>query len=146
MALGLFATAFGYLKGAPAGRSDARMGAAPSQYDPDLECVLLQMGVLADVRMTQRAQELSAVGFERRQQGYEAAERQFDFILRCHSVSLETRQAWLATLMYALRCEVERQDLAKLVKRSAALGAMPTLALDAPAEDMPEGVADHSPR
>lgn len=81
----------------------------------------MQMSVLSQARMKQRAKELSAVGFERRRQGYEACERELDYVLRCHSVAPEMRQRWLATLMYTLRCEVERQDLSQLMKRAAAL-------------------------
>lgn len=88
-------------------------------YDPDLESFLLQMSVLSEVRVKQRAQELCVLGFERRQQAYETAERQFDYLLRCHTVPADVRQKWLSALMYTLRCEVERQDLAQLMKRAA---------------------------
>lgn len=115
--VGLFSTAWRLVAKRRAGERDVKD--ARSDYDPDLECFLLQMSVLSQVRMKQRAQDLSAVGFERRQQGYEASERELDYVLRCHSVAPELRQRWLATLMYTLRCEVERQDLSQLMKRSA---------------------------
>lgn len=117
--MGLISIAWRLVVGRPAPGHDEQD--LHSAYDADLECFLLQMSVLSQVRMKQRAQELSAVGFERRQQGYEAAERELDYVLRCHSVAPELRQHWLATLMYTLRCEVERQDLSQLMKRTATL-------------------------
>lgn len=117
--MGLFSTAWRHLAGRAASeRDDADTG---SGYDPDLECFLLQMNVLSQARMVQRARELCAVGFERRQQGYEATEREFDYVLRCNSVAPRMRERWLAAMMYALRCEVERQDLSQMMKRSAAM-------------------------
>lgn len=83
------------------------------------------MSVLSQVRVKKRAQDLSAVGFERRQQGYEASERELDYVLRCHSVPADLHQRWLTTLMYTLRVEVERQDLSRLMRRSAAVSATP---------------------
>lgn len=119
MGVGLLSRAWRLLAGHRAADRDAND--ARSDYDPDLECFLLQMSVLSQVRMKQRAQDLSAVGFERRQQGYEVSERELDYVLRCHAVGPELRQRWLSALMYTLRCEVERQDLSRLMKRSAAL-------------------------
>lgn len=118
--MGLISTALRLVAGRPAGQRRAREdeGTAGSDYDPDLECFLLQMSVLSQLRLNQRAHELAALGFERRQQTYESTERELDFILRSHSVAQDLRESWLPRLMYTLRCEVERQDLTQLMKRA----------------------------
>lgn len=127
IAVGFFTTALGRLAGRQTDEHARRRPSnnAVTPYDPDLECFLLQMSVLSEVRMKQRAQELCVLGFERRQQGYEMVERQFDYLLRCHSVANDTHQKWLSALMYTLRCEVERQDLAQLMKRAVQLPSTP---------------------